>query len=72
MMKKIILIEGMGCEHCTRKVEDALRKIEGVSRVTVSLDKKNALVELNKDITDEVLKKAIEELDYEVLDIKER
>jgi cation transport ATPase len=46
VMKKVVGIEGMMCQHCVKHVNDALSKIDGVTAVTVSLDDKNAVVTL--------------------------
>ena len=43
-MKKIIQINGMKCEHCTSRVEEALKKIANVKSVKVNLAKKEAII----------------------------
>lgn len=68
-MKKTIAIEGMMCEHCVKHVTDALNKLDGVE-AEVSLDDKNACVELKKDISDEELKQAVEDAGYQVTGIQ--
>ena len=68
-MNKTILIEGMSCGHCSARVEKVLNQIDGVTAI-VSLDEKSASVTLNKDISDETLKIAIEDAGYEVTSIK--
>jgi len=45
MNKKIISIEGMSCNHCKMSVEKALNSLEGVAKVEVSLENKNAIIE---------------------------
>ena len=67
---KIILIEGMYCEHCAKRVTEALKSLNGVKSVTISLEEKNAEVVLKKDVEDEVLKGAIEDIGFGVVDIK--
>lgn len=69
-MKKVLTIEGMMCGHCTAHVEKALKEIDGVSDVVVSLENKSAEVTLSKDISDEVFKNIISEEGYEVTSIK--
>ncbi|MBB6216769.1 copper ion binding protein [Anaerosolibacter carboniphilus] len=69
-MKKLMMIEGMSCGHCVNHVKNALEEIEGVSSVVVDLQGKNALVELSKDVACEILKGAVEEAGYDVVDIK--
>lgn len=69
-MTKTIMIQGMTCNHCTAHVQKALEAVDGVSNVTVSLEKKSAVVTLDKAVEDEVLKKAVTDEDYEVTEIK--
>ncbi len=65
-MTKVISIEGMMCNHCTGTVQKALEAVEGVKAVTMSLEQKNAAVELASDVSDEVLTKAVVDAGYEV------
>ena len=65
-MTKVISIEGMMCTHCTGTVQKALEAVEGVKAVTMSLEQKNATVELASDVADDVLTKAVVDAGYEV------
>lgn len=65
-MTKVISIEGMMCNHCTGTVQKALEAVEGVKTVTMSLEQKNAAVELASDVADDVLAKAVTDAGYEV------
>lgn len=67
MAKKIMMIEGMSCSHCSARVEKALNAIDGVS-ATVDLKKKCATVET--EVADDVLIHAVEEAGYTVKKIK--
>ena len=67
MKEFTIKIEGMACGHCTARVEKALKEIEGVTEVAVSLEEKNAVVKANDNVTEEVLKKAVIDAGYEVV-----
>ena len=69
-MEKIVSIEGMACNHCKMNVEKALKEIDGVEEVNVSLEEKNAIIKLNKEISDSEIKNAIQEAGYEVIEIK--
>ncbi len=71
-MTKVISIEGMMCNHCTGTVQKALEAVEGVKTVTMSLEQKNAAVELASDVADEVLAKAVVDAGYEVKGITAR
>lgn len=69
-MKKKISIEGMSCQHCVNHVTEALKELEGVDKVEVSLEEKQAIIESAKEITDGKIKNAIEEVGYEVVGIE--
>ena len=69
-MKKEIIIEGMSCMHCTARVQKELEKVDGVEEVTVSLEEKKAVVTLQKEISDEILRQAVEQAGYEVIQVK--
>ena len=66
-MKTTLHIEGMSCDHCVRHVKDALEEIGGVKSVSVSLADKRAVVEHDTDLIFDVLKKAVEDADYQVI-----
>jgi copper ion binding protein len=65
-MTKTINVEGMMCEHCVAHVKKALEGIEGVSKADVSLANKNAILTLEKEVSDETIKKAVEDAGYNV------
>ncbi len=67
--KTIIKIEGMKCQHCAAKVINALENIEGVKKVKIDLDKKEAIIKSKEKLDINILKKAITDLDYEVISI---
>lgn len=69
-MKKKIGIEGMHCNHCAMKVQEALNGIEGIKSTKVNLAKKEAEVILEQDVNNEDIKKAIAEIDFQVTDIQ--
>ena len=65
-MKKTMKIEGMMCGHCEAAVKKALEAVDGVESALVSHEKGSAEVTLTKEVTDDVLKKAVEDKDYKV------
>ncbi len=65
-MKKTMNIEGMMCMHCEATVKKALEALDGVTEAVVSHEAGTAVVEMTEDIDNEVLKKAVEDKDYEV------
>ncbi len=65
-MEKTMEIKGMMCGHCEAAVKKALEALPEVTEAVVSHEKGTAVVTLQEQIADEVLKKAVEEKDYEV------
>ncbi len=68
-MEKTITIEGMMCGHCEATVKKALESLDGVVSADVSHDKGTAVVALEKDVSDDVLTKAVEDKDFKVTGI---
>lgn len=69
MATKTITIEGMMCMHCEKSVRNALMDIPGVITAEVSHENGTAVVELDGDVTDEMLTKVITDKDYKVTGI---
>jgi len=67
-MKKIIEINGMTCGHCQARVEKVLNAIDGVD-AKVELKKNRAIVNLTKDVNDQLLKDTVVDAGYEVVSI---
>lgn len=68
-MKEIILkVEGMTCEGCERRIQNVLMNIDGVEKAKASHVDKNVKITLNKDIDINILKEAIEDLDFKVVE----
>lgn len=65
---KIVKIEGMRCENCHRRVQNALNSIDGVN-AKVNGEKAEAIVKLGRDIDDSEIKKAVTDLGYKVTSI---
>ena len=68
-MQKTIKIEGMMCGHCEATVKKTLEAVSGVESAEVSHEKGTAVVELNTAVSDDILKKAVEDKDYTVTSI---
>lgn len=66
-MKKVLVVEGMACGHCKANVEKALMGVEGVAEAVVDLEKKEALVTLAQDVSDETLTGVVTEAGYTVV-----
>lgn len=69
-MKKTMKIEGMMCGHCEARVKKALEAIDGVDEAIVSHQDKSAVVTLNAEVSDEVLRQAVEAQDYQVISVQ--
>ncbi len=67
-MKKKMFIEGMMCNHCKKRVEDALTGLEGVNLLEVNVEENYALVDTEVDHS--VLKETIEDIGYDVTNIE--
>lgn len=67
---KTMKIEGMMCGHCEATVKKALEALEQVETAEVSHEAGTAVVTLKSDISDDVLKKTVEDKDYKVLGIE--
>ena len=69
-MEKTMKIEGMMCGHCEARVKKCLEALPGVEEAVVSHENGTAVVTLSTDVADDVLKKAVEDQDYQVLGIQ--
>ncbi|MBC5660857.1 heavy metal translocating P-type ATPase [Anaerosacchariphilus sp. NSJ-68] len=69
-MTKTMKIEGMMCGHCEAAVKKALEAVAGVEAAEVSHEAGTAVVTLNAEVADDVLKKAVEDKDYKVTGIQ--
>lgn len=66
-MEKTLNVEGMMCSHCEAHVKKALEALEGVESAIASHEKKTVVVTLSGNVSDETLKKAIEDEGYKVI-----
>ena len=69
-MEKTMKIEGMMCGHCEARVKKVLEALPEVEEAIVSHEAGTAILKLNGEISNEALRKTIEEQDYKVLDIE--
>lgn len=69
-MTKTMKIEGMMCGHCEARVKKVLEALAEVDSAEVSHEAGTAVVTLNSDVQDEVLKKTVEDQDYKVTSIQ--
>ena len=69
-MVKTMKIEGMMCGHCEARVKKTLEGIAGVAEAVVSHTEGTAVVTLNAEVADDVLKSAVEAQDYTVISVQ--
>ena len=69
-MKKTLKVEGMMCGHCEARVKKALEALPEVDEAVVSHETGTAIVTLNAEVADDVLKNAVEAQDYKVTGIQ--
>lgn len=69
-MTKTMKIEGMMCGHCEARVKKCLEALAEVSQAVVSHENGTAVVTLSGEVSEDVLKKAVEDQDYKVVSIQ--
>ncbi len=69
-MSKVVKIEGMMCPHCEARVRDAFLKVEGVQDVKVSHEKGTAELTLVNDMSNDDIKKVVEEAGYKYISVE--
>ena len=69
-MEKTMKINGMMCGHCEARVKKCLEALPQVDEAIVSHENGTAVVKLNAAVEDSVLRKAVEDQDYEVVSVQ--
>ena len=70
LMKVIVNVNGMNCNHCKMAVEKALNTVDGVVSAEVNLEAKNASVTLSKEVADSDLMNVINEAGFEAVSVE--
>ncbi len=70
-MKKVVKIKGMTCEHCQKRVENALNKLPGIS-ADVNHKKDQAIVSVSGAWNEDAVRSAVSEAGYEVVSISDK
>jgi len=68
-MTKTMKIDGMMCSHCEGRVKQSLEGLSQVSAADVSHEKGTAVVTLTAEVSNDVLKKTVEDQGYNVISI---
>ena len=71
MMKKVVEIKGMSCEHCQNRVEKGLNALPGIT-AEVSFKKGRAVISVAGEWNEEAVTKAISDAGYEVVSITDK
>lgn len=58
-MKKVFKMEDLDCAHCAAKMEDGIRKIDGVTNATVSFLTQKLTIETDRDSIDEIMREVV-------------
>lgn len=69
--KKIVVIDGMMCNHCAKKVEETLNKLANVDKVKADVKKGIVTVWYHESVDVNQIKDSIKALDYKVVEIKD-
>lgn len=70
-MRKKLLVDGMSCMNCVRHLKEAIQEdIKGLEVIDVSLENKCAVVEVNDNVSDDMIKSVIDDLGYELKGIE--
>ena len=69
-MEKTMKIEGMMCPHCEARVKKTLEALPQVEEAQVSWQEGTAVVKLARKVDDSILKKAVEDQDYQVISVE--
>lgn len=65
----VLVIDGMHCENCEIRVENALNRLDGVA-CKVNLKKKTATVSYSSEISIGLLKETVEKMGYKVIEVR--
>ena len=68
-MTKLMKIEGMMCGHCEMHVKKTLESQKGVTEAVVDHVKGTAVLTLSDNVSNDVLRKAVENEGYKVVSI---
>ena len=67
MKETILIVNGMMCEGCENRVKNAIKNIEGVENVTADHNTGKVIVISDNEVSEEIIKEALEDIGYEVV-----
>lgn len=71
-MKKVLEIEGMHCMGCVRRATEALESLEGINSARVDLNEKSAVVDMEKEVSEDLMRSALKDVSLELVAVKEK
>jgi len=69
--EKEIIIEGMHCNNCSKRIENVLKEVKEIKKVKIDLEEKKAKIISSKELESKLIKEMIENLGFQVIEIKE-
>ena len=69
--QKIIKVEGMHCESCAKRIKKALETKKEIKKIKIDLKKKEVILTYTNSLDEQGIKNLIEDLGYQVTEIKE-
>ena len=67
MKETNLIVNGMMCGGCENRVKNAIKNIEGVENVTADHNTGKVIVISNNEVSEEIIKEALEDIGYEVV-----
>ena len=67
MKETNLIVNGMMCGGCENRVKNAIKNIEGVENVTADHNTGKVIVVSNNEVSEEIIKEALEDIGYEVV-----
>lgn len=67
--QKIVIIDGMTCDHCKAWVEKSINDIDGAA-AKVNLLKKEAIVSMEREVSDDEIRAAVAKAGFKVVEIR--
>ena len=66
MNKLEIVIKGMRCEHCKKRIEEALKKVENIQKLKIDLKSGKTIIKYTGELDISIINNIITELGYEI------
>ncbi len=67
MKETVIKVKGMVCEGCEKRVQNALKNIEGIEEVMADHNKGNVVITSKEEVEKSIMEEKIEDIGFEVI-----